>query len=82
MRDIKLSLYKTTYGGHVDTNYRYDSNEDYAQAYGYTSAAEYAAARAAHDGAGTGHNPALCGDRCPCKARRDNSAAQSVSRAA
>lgn len=47
----------------------YNSYNDYAEAYGYTSVDEYMKARASHDASNDpGHHAALCNDsRCSCK---------------
>jgi hypothetical protein len=51
----------------MDRTYSYDSATDYAEAYGFASAAEMAEARRLYDSTGTGHHPELCGLGCPCK---------------
>ncbi|MGR6922527.1 hypothetical protein ACU635_50450 [[Actinomadura] parvosata] len=42
----------------------YNSYQDYAAAYGYSSVDEYMKARDSYDSRGTGHHPGLCSDRC------------------
>ncbi|WP_170223462.1 hypothetical protein [Nonomuraea turkmeniaca] len=44
----------------MTTTYSYNSYEDYAEAYGYSSPAEYLKARDSYDSTGTGHHPGLC----------------------